>query len=233
MASFEQRAGRFRIVFRYAGQKFNRPIKTTNEKNTRGTLARLEDNLRRLGLGALLLPEAADIVTFLLSDGNVLDPSCHPSARWANYSATILRRSPPMALSQRRFGRGLHQSIRNKPASSPCFSVPAIVAGLPPRDSTHLRIPSWSVVVLETCFMAAVALSKLYFLIALAMTEHCEDGTEECSEAHSGQYGNNRTLLNCFFDGMFGLNGFLFAHRTKIPETRLHLTEDVCASLGN
>jgi hypothetical protein len=163
MASFEQRAGRFRIVFRYAGQKFNRSIKTTNEKDSRGTLARLEDNLRRLGLGALLLPEAADIVTFLLSDGNVLDPSCHPSARWANYSATILRRSPPMALSQLRFGRGLHQSIRNKPASSPCFSVPAIVAGLPPRDSTHLRIPSWSVVVLETCFMAAVALVNFTF----------------------------------------------------------------------
>src|SRR5215212_8574095 len=39
--------------------------------------------------------------------------------------------------------------MRSRPASSPRFSVPATVAGKPPRDSTQLRISSWLVVVLE------------------------------------------------------------------------------------
>jgi len=69
MASLEQRNGRFRVVFRYAGQKYGRSLKTDSEKAAKASLARLEDNLRRLELGTLTVPQHADLPAFLLSDG--------------------------------------------------------------------------------------------------------------------------------------------------------------------
>ena len=69
MASLEQRNGRFRVVFRYGGEKHARSLKTAREKAANASLARLEDNLRRLELGTLTVPDDADLGTFLLSDG--------------------------------------------------------------------------------------------------------------------------------------------------------------------
>jgi len=75
MASLEERAGKFRIVFRFSGQ-------TRDERSARGALARLEDNLRRIDLGTLHLPEEVDIATFLLSDGKTaLRPKLWPGSR--------------------------------------------------------------------------------------------------------------------------------------------------------
>ena len=70
MASLEKRSGKFRIVFRFGGRKFSRTLKTRSDKAAAGCLARLEDNLRRLELGTLALPDGADVASFLLSDGN-------------------------------------------------------------------------------------------------------------------------------------------------------------------
>lgn len=69
MASLERRGDRFRIVFRYGGQKFSRALKTASEKAALATIARLEDNLRRVELGTLAVPDDIDVPTFLLSDG--------------------------------------------------------------------------------------------------------------------------------------------------------------------
>ena len=69
MASLEQRNGRFRVVFRYDGEKYARSLKTTSEKAAAASVARLEDNLRRLELGTLTVPDDTDVPTFLLSDG--------------------------------------------------------------------------------------------------------------------------------------------------------------------
>jgi hypothetical protein len=69
MASLEQRNGKYRVVFRYGGQKYTRSLRTTNEKAANLSVARLEDNLRRLELGTLVVPEDADVAAFLLSDG--------------------------------------------------------------------------------------------------------------------------------------------------------------------
>ena len=69
MASLEQRSGHFRVVFRFAGRKFNRSLKTANRTEAAASLARLEDNLRRLELGTLVLPDHTDLASFLLSDG--------------------------------------------------------------------------------------------------------------------------------------------------------------------
>jgi integrase len=71
MASLEKRNGRFRLVFRLDGAKISRTLRTRVPKEAEATLARLEDNLRRLELGLLTLPNDADPVVFLLSDGRV------------------------------------------------------------------------------------------------------------------------------------------------------------------
>ena len=71
MASLEKRADRFRIVFRFGGRKFSRALKTRSDKAAAGCLARLEDNLRRLELGTLAVPDGADVASFLLSDGKM------------------------------------------------------------------------------------------------------------------------------------------------------------------
>jgi integrase len=71
MASLELRSERYRIVFRYGGQKFQHSLKTTDPKEANGCLARLEENLRLLERGRLQLPPDADLPTFLLSDGKV------------------------------------------------------------------------------------------------------------------------------------------------------------------
>jgi integrase len=71
MASLEQRNRRFRVVFRFAGQKFGRALKTSNREDAEASLARLKDNLRRAELGHLVVPDGADIAIFLLSDGQL------------------------------------------------------------------------------------------------------------------------------------------------------------------
>jgi integrase len=71
MASLEFHYGSYRIVFRFDGQKFRRSLKTDNERSAKAALARVEDNLSRLEMGQLLLPDGADLPTFLLSDGRL------------------------------------------------------------------------------------------------------------------------------------------------------------------
>lgn len=72
MASLENRNGSYRVVFRYAGRKFSRSLETSHLIEARASVARLEDNLRRLELGLLLLPEGVDLAAFLLSDGRIV-----------------------------------------------------------------------------------------------------------------------------------------------------------------
>ncbi len=46
MASLELRSDRFRIVFRIGGKKLHASLKTTDQREAEGCLARLEENLR-------------------------------------------------------------------------------------------------------------------------------------------------------------------------------------------
>lgn len=71
MASLEKRKGCYRVVFRYAGRKYSRSLLTANLTAARASLARLEDNLRRMGLGLLSAPPESDLCEFLLSDGRL------------------------------------------------------------------------------------------------------------------------------------------------------------------
>jgi len=74
MASIEQRGNTYRVVFRYGGEKYARSLRTTSEKAANASLARLEDNLRRLELGILDPPDDVDIAGFILSDGRAKRP---------------------------------------------------------------------------------------------------------------------------------------------------------------
>src|SRR4029079_13162076 len=69
MAWLEKRNDGFRICFRFSGQKFTRSLLTHDARAANGALARLEDNLRRVELGTLEIPDTGDLATFLLSDG--------------------------------------------------------------------------------------------------------------------------------------------------------------------
>jgi integrase len=69
MAAIEKRGESFRIVFWFQGRRFRRSLETTSKTEAEGTLARLRDNLRRVALGLLVIPEDPDLATFLLSDG--------------------------------------------------------------------------------------------------------------------------------------------------------------------
>jgi hypothetical protein len=73
MASLELRSDRFRIVFRVGGKKLHASLKTTDQREAEGCLARLEENLRLMERGRLVPPPDADIPTFLLSDGKVAE----------------------------------------------------------------------------------------------------------------------------------------------------------------
>jgi integrase len=71
MASLELRGERYRIVFRFDGRKFQHTLKTTEEGEAASCLARLEENLRLVERGRLVVPPGADLPTFLLSDGRL------------------------------------------------------------------------------------------------------------------------------------------------------------------
>lgn len=71
MASLEQRGNTFRIVFRYAGKKYQHRLRGASEREARGCAERIEENIRLLERGRLVLPADADLATFLVSDGKL------------------------------------------------------------------------------------------------------------------------------------------------------------------
>jgi integrase len=72
MSSLEQRGtGQYHLVFRFGGRKFKKALKTTQTDVAEAARVRLDENLRLVATGRLVIPEDADIPTFLLSDGKL------------------------------------------------------------------------------------------------------------------------------------------------------------------
>lgn len=71
MATLENRSGKYRVIFYVDGQRFTRSLKTKHEREALASIARLEDNLRRVELGLLTPPDGCDLASFLLSDGRI------------------------------------------------------------------------------------------------------------------------------------------------------------------
>ena len=71
MAGLEVRNGRYNLILRYGGKRFIRSLKTTNEDEALSKKLRVEENIRLVESGRLTIPDGADFVTFLLSDGRL------------------------------------------------------------------------------------------------------------------------------------------------------------------
>jgi integrase len=75
MAWNEQDASGFYFVcFRIGDTRFKRSLKTRDPKEADNLTARVEDNLRDVKRGRLIIPDDADPVQFLLSDGRIATP---------------------------------------------------------------------------------------------------------------------------------------------------------------
>lgn len=72
MSFLEQRpSGQYHLVFRFGGHRFKKALKTTQTGVAEAARVRLDENLRLVAAGRLVVPEGADIPTFLLSDGKL------------------------------------------------------------------------------------------------------------------------------------------------------------------
>lgn len=80
MSHLEQRSsGKYQLVFRFGGRRFKKALKTTQTSVAEAALVRLDENLRLVAAGRLVIPEAADIPTFLLSDGRLNEKPSLPT----------------------------------------------------------------------------------------------------------------------------------------------------------
>lgn len=70
MSSLELRNGKYRVVFRLAGNKYSRSLKTSDRRTAELAIARLEDNLHRLDLGLFEIPQHENVVDCLLGGQN-------------------------------------------------------------------------------------------------------------------------------------------------------------------
>jgi integrase len=75
MAFLEQRGQRYRIIFRYAGTRYTHSLKTTDQSVAEGLKGGVERTLMLLDQKVLRLPEGADLLTFVLSNGQVQQPA--------------------------------------------------------------------------------------------------------------------------------------------------------------
>lgn len=95
MASIEFRGDSYRIVFRHAGEKFSRSLKTDNAKTANASLARLEDNLHALNKGwqpFLMKQTSASFFCQMAALQRVRPASLNKSARSAGCSTCSGRR---------------------------------------------------------------------------------------------------------------------------------------------
>ncbi len=79
MASLQKDpSGNYHVCFRLGGTRFKRSLHTDAEDQATNQLALLEENLRLVNRGKLVIPDDADVPTFLLSDGKINQPVALP-----------------------------------------------------------------------------------------------------------------------------------------------------------
>jgi len=72
MSFLEQRSsGQYHVIFRLGGQRFKKALKTSRTDEAESARVRLDENIRLVAAGRLVIPDGADIATFLLSDGKL------------------------------------------------------------------------------------------------------------------------------------------------------------------
>jgi hypothetical protein len=66
-------SGNFHLHFRFGGQRFKRSLHTKHERKALAVASHVEENIRLVNEGRLELPDDADVPTFLLSDGKLVE----------------------------------------------------------------------------------------------------------------------------------------------------------------
>lgn len=74
MAWLEQRGGQFHLGIRIGTRKVKRSLQTDDHDEARDIAGRVERRMRLIQQGDLVLPEGADLLTFLLTDGKRVQP---------------------------------------------------------------------------------------------------------------------------------------------------------------
>jgi hypothetical protein len=82
VASLEHdaKSGRFLARFRYAGREYKRSLRTSNPKEARGLLGRLEYTIQRIERGDLEIPPHVDSATFIVTAGKSTAEEERPEA---------------------------------------------------------------------------------------------------------------------------------------------------------
>ena len=75
MAFVEKHGHNLRVVFRYNGQRFTHTLQTTNREVADGILGGVKKTLMLLKQCVLHLPQDADVMSFVLSGGQVQQPT--------------------------------------------------------------------------------------------------------------------------------------------------------------
>lgn len=66
-------SGNFHVHFRFSGQRFKRSLHTKHQRKAEAAASHIEENIRLIGEGRLVLPDEVDIPTYLLSDGKLAE----------------------------------------------------------------------------------------------------------------------------------------------------------------
>ena len=67
-------SGNYHVSFRFGGKKFKRSLHVKEKAQAEAIVARIEENMRLVERGRLVIPEGTDIPTFLISDGKLTNP---------------------------------------------------------------------------------------------------------------------------------------------------------------
>jgi len=71
MAWVEQHGQRFHVAFRIGDRRFKKTLKTTDRRAADALAQRIDERLRLIEAGHIVLPEGADLVAYLMSDGRL------------------------------------------------------------------------------------------------------------------------------------------------------------------
>src|SRR5687767_14293334 len=74
MATLEKRGERYRVIFYLAGQRHSVSLKTDDRDDADALCTNIERRLRNLERGDAVLPDGADLETWLLSNGSLQKP---------------------------------------------------------------------------------------------------------------------------------------------------------------
>ena len=87
MASLELRKQTYRVVFMHGGRKYGYSLDTGDRQTAEALRGGVEKTLMRIEQSLLPVPEGADIVAFVRSDGQAPHKAAPPRARYLRRAA--------------------------------------------------------------------------------------------------------------------------------------------------